>query len=297
MKKYMKSLCAFLALTLSVILFSLASCEKPLLTTTTDRQTTAAEGNLTVSVYQIEQTPFNSPTRGIEPASAVCTRLNFVIYDEGGQRVEQYNQTADKADFGTCTFQLEEGTYQLVIVGHSATGNPTMTNMAKIQFTKTTGYTDTYLYHSEVAVGEEPLNLSVALHRIASLCRFVLTDDIPADVKQMQFYYTGGSGAFNAATGLGTVNSKQTMTFDVTSGQKQFDLYTFLHTPDDTITLKVSALDASGNVLYEHTFDVPMKQNHITWLSGAFFAGTSSATTITGVTVNTDWAGETHITF
>ena len=38
--------------------------------------------------------------------------------------------------------------------------------------------------------------------------RFVLTDDIPSDVKKMQFYYTGGSGAFNALTGLGSVNSK-----------------------------------------------------------------------------------------
>ena len=37
----------------------------------------------------------------------------------------------------------------------------------------------------------------------------------------------------------------------------------------------------------------------IKWLSGAFFtgSGSSTTTTITGVTVNTDWAGETHLTF
>ena len=57
-------------------------------------------------------------------------------------------------------------------------------------------------------------------------------------------------------------------------------------------------LDASGNELYNRQFDVPMQQNHITWLSGAFFNGSgSSSTTIGGVTVNTDWAGETHLTF
>ena len=61
----------------------------------------------------------------------------------------------------------------------------------------------------------------------------------------------------------------------------------------------MTALDANGNVLYERDFDVPMDQNHITWLSGAFFggSGSSSTTTITGVTINTDWAGETHLTF
>ena len=97
---------------------------------------------------------------------------------------------------------------------------------------------------------------------------------------------------------MGSVASKQTVTVDVTSDQKQFDLYTFLHEQSDNIALKVTALDASGNVLYERTFDVPMEQNHITWLSGAFFNGSgSSSTSVTDVTVNTDWAGETHLTF
>ena len=60
----------------------------------------------------------------------------------------------------------------------------------------------------------------------------------------------------------------------------------------------VITVDASGNELYSRQFDVPMQQNNITWLSGAFFNGSgSSSTTISGVTVNTDWAGETHLTF
>ena len=115
----------------------------------------------------------------------------------------------------------------------------------------------------------------------------------------MRFYYTGGSGAFDATTGLGCVNSKQDVKFDVVAGQNEFDLYTFLHDVDGTIHLTVTGLDASGNELYNRLFDVPMEQNHITWLSGAFFggSGSSSSTTITGVTINTDWAGETHITF
>jgi hypothetical protein len=42
-----------------------------------------------------------------------------------------------------------------------------------------------------------------------------------------------------------------------------------------------------------------MEVNHITWLSGSFFGGSTGtgSTGITGVTVNTDWAGETHLTF
>ncbi len=294
MKKLSVLMCSVCAI---VALCMIVSCEKPLLSEET--VSGDADGNLKVTVFEIAKTPFGSLTRGAEPASAVCKRLNFAIYTLDGIRMKQVNQTSDVPGFGTASFQLEEGEYQVVVVGHSSGANPTMTNSAKIQFTNATGYTDTFLYNDVVNIGEESVDLSVALDRITALCRFVITDEIPAEVTKMQFYYTGGSGAFNAATGRGSVASKQTVTFTVTSAsEKQFDLYTFLHEPTDEITLRVTALDAAGNELYNRLFDVPMQQNYITWLTGAFFNGNgSSSTTIGGVTVNTDWAGETHITF
>ena len=275
------------------ILLTLLSCEKPLIS---EEAPTAAEGNLKVSVFQIEKTPFASITRAA--VGDVCTRLNFAIYDMDGTRLKLISQQSSAADFGSASFQLAEGTYQLVVVDHSSSGNPTMTDHTCIKFTNSQGYTDTYLCYGEVTIGEEAVNLQVSLDRIVSLCRFVITDDIPADVKKLRFYYTGGSGAFDATTGLGCVASKQDIKFDVTGNQKQYDLYTFLHDTEGTIHLTVTALDATGNELYNRSFDVPMQQNHITWLSGDYFTGSgSSTTTITGVTVNTDWAGETHLTF
>ena len=289
-------------------LLLLSSCEKAIVQDDSVVSGSPADANLIVTVFEIEKTPFGSLTRtpngatnraGQQPVSTVCTRLNFAIYDEGGSRVKQVNQTKETANYGTASFQLEPGDYTLVVVGHSSNGNPTMTNLGKIQFTNTQGYTETFLYHTTVTIADESVEKQASLDRIVSLCRFVLTDDIPAEVKKMRFYYTGGSGAFNATTGLGSVNSKQTMTFDVSSGsQKQFDLYTFLHEVESDISLKVTALDNDDNVLYERDFDVPMEQNHITWLSGTFFNGSgSSSITITGVTVNTNWAGETHLSF
>ena len=283
-------------------LLALSSCEKAIIQDDSVVSGSAADkdANLTVTVFEIEKTPFGSLTRaGQQPISAVCTRLNFAIYDEDGSRVKQVNQTKETTNYGTAHFQLEPGDYTLVVVGHSSNGNPTMTNLNKIQFTNAQGYTETFLCCATVTIAEDPVEVQVSLDRIVSMCRFVLTDDIPSDVKKLQFYYTGGSGAFNALTGLGSVNSKQTVTFDVSSNpQKQFDLYTFLHEAESDISLKVTALDNDDNVLYERDFDVPMQQNHITWLTGAFFNGSgSSSITITGVTVNTDWAGETHLTF
>ena len=289
----MKKLFYFCAL---FTMFVLCACEKVVMT---ENEAEKTDGNLTVSVFQVEKTPFASLTRASKPASEVCTRLNFAIYTLDGTRVKQVNQTSDEANFGTASFQLEEGDYYLVVVGHSSNGNPTMTDPTAIKFTNSQGFTETFLCSGDVTIGDDPQELKVTLDRIVSLCRFVITDDdYPADVKKMRFYYTGGSGAFDATTGLGCVNSKQDVKFDITSGQKQFDLYTFLHDIEGTIHLTVTALDANDNELYNRQFDVPMQQNYITWVSGAYFNGSgSSSTTITGVTINTDWAGETHITF
>lgn len=270
---------------------SLLSCEK--LDFTGDDET----GSLTVKVFQIEQTPFASLTR--TEVKNACSRLNFAIYGTDGTRIKQINQLVSESNFGTASFQLEEGTYLMVVVGHSCNGNPTMTDPNKIQFTNATGYSDTFLYSQTVTIGEEPMELDISLDRIVSLCRFVVTDDFPADVAKMKFYYTGGSGAFNASTGLGSVKSQQTVTFNVNAEQKQFDLYTFLHATEGTIDLKVSALDAKDNVLRERTFTVPLTQNQISWLSGPFFDSYSSAASsaITSIDVHTDWAAEHHYSY
>lgn len=279
----------------------LLSCEKAIIDPESVVSGSPADKNLRVTVFSIEKTPFETFTRAATPASEACTRLNFAIYDEGGSRVKQVNQTSAEADFGKASFQLAEGDYLLVVVGHSASGNPTMTDLTKVQFTNATGYTDTYLCCGNVTIGEEEVDYQVSLDRITALCRFVLTDtEIPVDVKKMRFYYTGGSGAFNATTGFGCVNSKQDVKFDVSASQKQFDLYTFPYkSTEGTIHLTVSALDASGVEILQREFDVPMQQNYITWLSGPFFgaSSTTGSTGITSVTVNTDWAGETHLTF
>ncbi len=280
------------------------SCEKPLMV---EEETTGdVDGNLTIRVYEVDKTRFEffssadsaSSTRAAKPVTEAFNRLNFAVYTLDGERVKQINQTVDMDKFGTASFQLEPGDYFVVILGHSSGGNPTMTDPTCIKFTNAQGYTDTFLCCANVNIAEEDVEVEASLVRIVSLCRFVITDNFPADVATMRFYYTGGSAAFDATSGLGCVNSKQDVKYEVTADSREFDLYTFLHDTEGTIHLTVSALDAAGNELYCRDFNVPMEQDHITWISGAYFNGSgSSSFDISGITVNTDWAGETHITF
>ena len=115
---------------LSFLALLLSNCENPVIT---DDDRMEPQGNLKVSIYQIEQTPFSALTRA--ESGIACSRLNFIVYDESGSRLNQVSQKVEEPGFGTTAFQLEEGIYQLVVVGHSASGNPTTTNLSKIQFT------------------------------------------------------------------------------------------------------------------------------------------------------------------
>ncbi len=270
------------------------SCENPAIFG--NEETEDPQGNLKVSIHQIEQTPFSALTRA--EAGIACTRLNFVVYDEFGVRVDQENQQSTDANFGTASFQLPEGDYQLVVLGHSSKGNPKSTDIKKINFTNAQGFTDTFWYYGKVTITDELEDQEVELKRIVSLCRFVITDDYPEDVAKFEFNYTGGSGTLDATTGLGSVNSKQDVSFEVNPDQKQFDLYTFLHDTEGSIYLTVTAFDDSGNeICKRERIEVPMKQNQITWMSGPFFVGGGSGSTGVTITINTDWAGESHVSF
>lgn len=278
-------------------IFVLCGCEKAINLEEIDN---AATGNVTVNVYKIENEAFGVSSRGV--VSDVCTRLNFAMYDAGGVRVKQINQKSGDKGFGAVSFELEEGSYQLVVLAHSSDGNPTMTNLAKIQFTNATKYSDTFLYYANVEVGDEPQTLDITLNRIVSLCRFVVNDPIPEGVAKLQFYYTGGSGAFSAMTGLGVVDSKQTMTFDVVPGTTGtvYDLYTFLHHTDDQVDLVVTALGADGNKMYERSFEVPMEQRKITRMTGNFFtdeASVESHGAQVEISINSEWEGEVNIAY
>lgn len=271
-----------LAFSFLILLFvTFASCEKPI--------TSDGDADTDSGVSQNDNLVVWIPVDGVS-----SSRLNFAVYDMSGNRVKQVNQQSSDANFGLASFQLAQGDYLLVVVAHSSDGNPAMANPRKIQFTNAQGFTDTFLYSGNVTIGEERKELYVAPRRIVSLCRFIMTDDYPADVAKMRFYYTGGSGAFDATTGLGCVNSKQSVLFEVADGRKAFDLYTFLHATEGTIHLKVTAYDAGDNVLYEREFDVPMKQNSITLMTGSYFTGSVS---VSSVTINTGWDDEYHLTF
>ncbi len=256
--------------------------------------------NLTVNVATVEHIPFPAFTTRASVSDAF-SRISIAVFDSKGQRADVSNKSRDDDGYGSASFFLPSGTYQVVVIGHSAKQNPTTTDASKIQFTKATGYSDTFLHSEFVEVGDTPVVVNADVQRIVSLCRVVVADTIPENVTKLHFEYTGGSGYFDASTGYGisTSGNKQQVDFDAEAGRDStvYDLYTFL--PDDagSIHLKAQAKDAEDNTVCAREIDVPLNRRQISKLTGPFFAGASGSTITIVISVDDEWEGETIINF
>lgn len=283
------------------------SCEKPVLDN--DTEGTGEQANLILSVKGFNVIPFDN-TRSSIAVGDYCSRLNFVVYQDG-KKLKAVNQEKGASGFGQVAITLEPGTYQVLVLAHSANGNPVLSDATKIQFTNDDGYTDTFYFYDDVTIGTSVLSKEVVLERVTSMFRLITTDNVPDNVKRMRFYYTGGSGALDATTGYGCVNSKQVTFFDITDDMHgkalRLEAYTIPKARTGTLKITVSAYNANTDVVYEKELtDVPIEQNKITEYTGSLFVkdnkgddpgdnpgdnpGQESQPSFT-IRLNTEWGG------
>lgn len=266
------------------------SCEKMVIS---DDGTGDEDANVVVQVTSYELQPFGQ-TRTRGEGDEVCNRLNFIVYDETGERIKQVVQQLGDSDFGTARFSLQEGRYYLVALAHSSLGNPTSTDLHKIRFTNKTGYTDTFLYADTLVVGEELVDRELQLKRIVSMVRFVFTDPLPARADSIRFYYEGGSGTFDATTGMGVVKSKQQQWFAVNHDKAVYEIYTIPRADSDKLKVLVTTYQTQGGdveLLAEREIsDIPIRRNCITTCRGSL-SGTTEQPQIS-IDIDTTWDDE-----
>ena len=252
----------------AITLFS--ACEK--MDTGSNSANSNSDANLIINVVV---TGNEAMTRA--DGSDFWTRLNFVVY-QNGKKVKAVNQTEGDDDFGQAALTLDEGSYQILVLAHSSDGNPTMTTAEKVQFTNAIGFTDTFYYYGTISVTNEKQTHNITLNRVTALLRFIINDDMPENISNLKFYYTGGSGALNATTGLGCVDSKQTVIMVVEPSTMTkpytFDLYTIPREQTASLNITVTAYDNTQTVVKERTFKgIQIETNKITEFSGDFFTG------------------------
>ena len=162
----------FLLFLLSAIV--LASCEKAIIDFAKD----TAKGNLIVSAHvndQVSMGPWQS-TKSTRPLSELCTRISYVLYQEG-KRVKYVNQKQGDETFGSARISVPPGQYGLLIIGHSGASSATTTNLSKITFSSKV--TDTFANYQEIDLTDEPQSVNTLLTRTVAMVRLNITGDIP----------------------------------------------------------------------------------------------------------------------
>lgn len=264
----------------SVIALFIASCEKPVIGANGEEEENKSETNgkiyVTFKLNSPKDSGFTSSsesTRSTKSVSEVCSRINYAFYKDGAVYASS-SQTIDDTNFGSISVALDEGTYNVLFLAHNGLGNATLTDPEKVTF-KDNKVTDTFYYYGEITIEGEQ-DYEITLKRAVAMFRLAVNDNTPSTVSQMKFYYTGGSSTFNAATGYGCVNSKQTELRDVESSayssSAKYEVYTFPHEDGKKLKMKITALTSSGETELERVFEnVPVTINEITQYSGIFF--------------------------
>lgn len=291
---------------LFVLLLLFASCEKAPIDDDVDDGKQEQPGdsgdkdaNVRVRVVQVE---------GASNLDERFSRLEIAVYNTE-KRLKTIHQLRGETSFGEAGIRLSEGSYRLVVIGHSSNDSPTMTTPEKIHFTNAMGYTDTYYYYEAFTVGDQPIEKNVALAKASTTLRVVSTDVKMAEAKKLRIYYTGGSGELDATTGYGTVASRQTVMLSLpdslTGHPVQFNAYTFLHAEEGLLNVTITTYDENDGTIMEYTTDdTELSRTDTLELRGPLFSTVpvdpDTATTTSSsasVTINGQWAGYLHYSY
>ena len=282
-------------LLLAALLLVAVGCEKMVLDDDDagSSKETAADYNVVLRASAYNIIPF-SQMRAVESLTNYCSKLCFVVYQDGVQKKKVLPKRGDEG-YGETSMKLVPGTYQLLIVGHSSNNNPTLSNPASVKFANADGFTDTFYYYGDLEVTDEADRHDLLLERATSMLRIILTDErMPQTVDRIRVYYTGESGVFDATIGWGgTVNSKQYTMFDVAgrTTPPTLEVYTFLRDDIGSLNVALTAYDVEANIIAEKELnDVPMKNRMVTEYTGSLFDDNSTTAEQTiSLLAETEW--------
>lgn len=242
-----------------------------------------------------------------KPLEDYCSRLSIAIFD-GEEKVKTLNLKAEDGyeDIG---INLDAGKYRMVAIGHNGSGNCTISSPEKVKFYKNK-MTDTFFYYGTFNVIDgEDTDDYILLNRAVAQFKVHITDaTIPAEAHSIKFYYTGGSSTLDAVTGYGCVQSRQTESFKLQEGKRDYSVYTFPREENKGLKMTINILDADAQSIKEYSKEVvPVKRNNITQTNISIKDHTisdpdqkeddDSGKGGLGFTVNPDWEGEIVVEF
>ena len=246
--------------------------------------------NLTVSMdFNYTQIPLfeeQDATRAATSATdAGVNRISFSIFDKDDNAVYEATQLSSDTDFGTFKKYLAPGTYTLVAVATTVSGteigcpsitSPTLATLSERP--KSAVYSAT---QKEVTI-DNTSSKSVTMemrYQKTAIFQLVTQDVVPTEVAKVNMEFrTGNTGqstfTIDPSTGLDPNAGNFTISSDVTVGNSvNLAAYVLLSSTEETINIKITALDKDNNILYSREKeDVSFQQAYLTKATGTLFS-------------------------
>ena len=260
---------------------------------------------VSVSGFSVEQGDFSGTTRATAIGSYNgVSFITLAFYASNGTEVYKHTQEKGNLEqgetFGEFSTPLPIGSYTMVVLGYVLYDDDALTLTSPTQAEWTVNAPrETFAATQEVNVtNTTALNLTATLDRIVAQLKVISTDKRTANVEKIRMTFAAGGKQFSPTTGLATVNtgSVSTVSAGVAVGERSGSIgYVFLATDEQTMDVTIETLDAQGNTIFSKTVEnVPFQRNRKTKLTGAIYSASAAAGSFE---VNTDWAGETYLTF
>lgn len=196
-------------------------------------------------------------------------RLSIAFFQDD-KKVKNIHTLMEDLPENLVKISLPEGSYQIVAIAHNGDGNCTISSPQKITFANNKVTDTSYLYDT-LEVGASHVSKNLCLKRAVATFKLNLTDSFPEEMYQLKFYYTGGSSTFNAYTGFGCVNSRQTEYRAINPQVSDYYVYTFPHKEKKVLKMVITMQDNKQNDLKEETLEnVPVVANDTTLYRGNF---------------------------
>ena len=269
-----------------------------------DRLACTVPVSIHVNAFSVTQEGASRTKAPQDPAAYGNVKaMDLAFFGPDGTKMFAATQLKDDSStydtFGEFSCRLPVGAYTMVVIARYVGNGDVFTLTSPTEASFSDKPRETFVTTQEVSVTEDaPLDLDVTLNRIVSYLNVISTDGRPAEATKMRVSFSKGGKDFNPSTGLALSDAGFSQVFNPSAAVGttiNVSACPFLITDEETMTVTLSALDASDNVLITKTVpNVPFKRNRTTILTGAVYTpGVSTA----GFQLETEWLDSETVNF
>ncbi|MGZ2370417.1 hypothetical protein ACXR6G_11560 [Ancylomarina sp. YFZ004] len=285
-----------------LLLFSISlfSCSKSSNNEPKDEQLFDVSFN--VSAFKQDITNMKS----LEPLSEAIEILTYFVFNENDEFLYYKEFHYSNENFGNINDKLPEGTYNIIFFGHNGyyineddddffQGDDE--NQPTIIYEDGYSFKDSFHKKITINIPDDNIDMSVSLDRVVGKLEVVFTDNMPSEIKNLEYTLTGTYFGLDLYDTSPFHQESKVVTEYIGDDDKgkpnyKLELYSFVESSNAiNCSITIKCFDIDNNVIASKNItNIDIFRNKITRLSGEMFSSTKDNENNFTLTVDTDWS-------